>query len=150
MHESVAVIRTFCVNYCDDIRHEMGNKLSLIGVYGADLVVPELPTAIAKLCVFAQLYSEVDAEFESEIEIHVMVDDEVIATSTTVPRHSKDLEASQFQKLGAQFVLTPFFIEKECTLRVRAIYQGTEYQAAALKIRASPHGATTLDAPATT
>lgn len=134
------MIRAFCVNYCDDIRHELGNKLSLIGVYGADLVLPELPAAIPKLCIFAQLYSELDSAFDSDIELRVMVDDEILATSVSEPKQSS-IQPKQFQKLAAQFVLTPFLIEKECTLRVRAIYKGQEYKASALKIRANTQAA---------
>ena len=28
---------------CDDIRHEMGNKFSLIGIYGSELQAAQLP-----------------------------------------------------------------------------------------------------------
>jgi hypothetical protein len=36
---------------CDDIRHEMGNKFSLIGIYGSDLQVAQLPFLFPKLSV---------------------------------------------------------------------------------------------------
>ena len=34
---------------CDDIRHEMGDKFSLIGVYGSDIYVAQLPFLFPKL-----------------------------------------------------------------------------------------------------
>lgn len=36
--------------FCDDVRNEVGNKLSLMGVYGQDLLLREFPTTLPKLC----------------------------------------------------------------------------------------------------
>jgi hypothetical protein len=36
---------------CDDIRHEMGDKFSLIGVYGSHMGVARLPFVLPKLSV---------------------------------------------------------------------------------------------------
>lgn len=36
---------------CDDIRHEIGDKFSLIGIYGSDISVAQLPFFFPKLCV---------------------------------------------------------------------------------------------------
>jgi len=36
---------------CDDIRHEMGDKFSLIGIYGSDIHVAQLPFLFPKFCV---------------------------------------------------------------------------------------------------
>jgi hypothetical protein len=37
--------------FCDDIRHEVGGKLSYIGVYSGRLLVPGFPLSLPKLCV---------------------------------------------------------------------------------------------------
>lgn len=128
------MIRSFCVNYCDDIRHELGNKISLIGIYGADLLVPEVPAIIPKLCIYAQLYGELDKTFDDRVELKVTLNDEVIATSVSTPATSS-LKPRQFQKIGAQIVIAPFIIEEECILRVFAYYKDQEYKSSALKIR---------------
>jgi hypothetical protein len=36
---------------CDDIRQEMGNKISLMGTYGKDVIVPSIPFVFPKLCL---------------------------------------------------------------------------------------------------
>jgi hypothetical protein len=36
---------------CEDIRHEIGDKFSLIGIYGSDIHVAQLPFLFPKLCV---------------------------------------------------------------------------------------------------
>ena len=37
---------------CDDIRAEVGNKVSLMGVYAKDIFVPKFPYTFPKLCFF--------------------------------------------------------------------------------------------------
>jgi len=36
---------------CDDIRQEVGNKVSLMGIYGKDVILPEIPFIFPKLCL---------------------------------------------------------------------------------------------------
>lgn len=43
------------VSFCDDIRHEIGGKYSLIGCYGRELIVNKLPATLPKLCAFITL-----------------------------------------------------------------------------------------------
>lgn len=132
------MIRTFCVNFCDDIRHEVGKKISLIGIYGTDLNVPVVPAMIPKLCIYVQLCSEVGERFDEDIELRVLVDDTVISTAVqrTGPKEASLKNPAAFQKITSQIIMSPFLIEKESTLRVRAFYKGVEYKAAALRIRA--------------
>ena len=126
------------MNFCDDIRHEVGKKISLIGVYGADLNVPVVPAMIPKLCIFIQLCSDVGQRFDEDIELRVLVDDTVISTATqqSGSKESSTKNPSSFHKITSQIIMSPFLIEKESTLRVRAFYKGVEYKAAALRIRA--------------
>ncbi len=35
---------------CDDIREEVGNKISMMGVYAKDIFVPKFPFTFPKLC----------------------------------------------------------------------------------------------------
>src|SRR5437867_1978542 len=37
---------------CDDVRQELGNKLSLMGVYGDSIIVPEVPAVLPRLFLF--------------------------------------------------------------------------------------------------
>ena len=43
------------VIWCDDIRQEVGNKPSFMGVYTGGLVLPELPCVLPKLCAWVLL-----------------------------------------------------------------------------------------------
>lgn len=52
---------------CDDIRQEIGNKVSYIGIYGSDIFVSKLPFTFPKLC-FAVSYRNVKGEDSFSIE----------------------------------------------------------------------------------
>lgn len=36
---------------CDDIRQEIGNKVSLMGIYSKELIVPNIPFTLPKICL---------------------------------------------------------------------------------------------------
>lgn len=49
----------FCI-FCDDIRQEVGNKFSFMGVYSGDMTFPVIPPAqLSKFCIAAWLISPV-------------------------------------------------------------------------------------------
>ena len=57
--------------FCDDIRQEINGKVSLIGVYGGDLIVAgPLPVALAKLALRIT-YIEQPGESTEPVEIHI-------------------------------------------------------------------------------
>ncbi len=55
---------------CDDIREEVGNKLSFIGTYGPDpdITVPWIPYSFPKLC-FAILVKNVKSGYSFSIKV---------------------------------------------------------------------------------
>lgn len=53
---------------CDDIRQEISNKLSFIGIYGKDIFVSKIPFTFPKLC-FAILYKDIKTEDSFSIEL---------------------------------------------------------------------------------
>lgn len=57
--------------WCDDIRQEIGNKPSFMGVYTGGLVLPSAPIVIPKLCVFVWLVTPTDEPFRNlKIRLH--------------------------------------------------------------------------------
>lgn len=51
--------------WCDDIRQEIGNKPSLMGVYTGSLVAPALPAVLPRLAVWVSIYTPITQPFES-------------------------------------------------------------------------------------
>jgi hypothetical protein len=56
---------------CDDIRVEIGNKPSFMGIYDEGIFVPEIPFSFAKLCL-AQRYEE-EAEINENYRLSVVL-----------------------------------------------------------------------------
>lgn len=104
--------------WCDDIRHEVGNKPSLMGVYTGHIVVPQLPMHLAKLGVFSTLSSPLNKPFETPLKIeikrddgHVLVTIEAEAPSSATP--VEEGEASRIQ-VGTGFGLGPVELPIGC------------------------------------
>jgi hypothetical protein len=63
--------------FCDDIRHELGGKLSYIGVYSGRLIVPDFPVTLPKLCVAVCALTSAERPF-GNLVLRVLKDDDVV------------------------------------------------------------------------
>lgn len=91
---------TFCCTtiFCDDVRHELNGKVSLMGVYGGDMYVTDFPVTLPKICSFFELHIPPTLENNSaDAVISVMKGAEKVGAvtlnippvSTEEPRHGK-------------------------------------------------------------
>lgn len=53
---------------CDDIRQEIGNKLTFVGTYQDQIIVSQLPCTLPKLCFFVQ-YEDIMAGDKFSLEL---------------------------------------------------------------------------------
>lgn len=53
---------------CDDIRQEVGNKVTLVGIYGNQIYVPKFPFTFPKLCMQISLGGVIN---RVKIDIHI-------------------------------------------------------------------------------
>lgn len=56
--------RLVVCEYCDDVRQEMGNKFSLMGCYGSELVVSSFPIVLPKFGALARAVTPIDLPFK--------------------------------------------------------------------------------------
>ncbi len=49
------IAKKHTVLLCDDVRNEIGNKLSIMGIYGPELWIGKLPAVMPKLCFVVML-----------------------------------------------------------------------------------------------
>ena len=71
--------------WCDDIRHELGNKPSFMGVYTGGLVVSKLPIVLPRLCVFAWVVAPLDHPIKHLAAKLVRDSGEVLASVDQLP-----------------------------------------------------------------
>lgn len=60
--------------WCDDIRQEVGNKPSFMGVYTGGLIVPALPTVLPRLAIWCWVVTPIDRPIE-KLRLAVLRDD---------------------------------------------------------------------------
>src|SRR2546423_1236463 len=65
------------VLFCDDVRREIGNKRTFVGVYGSTLFVPAFPRLIPKFYAFTTVLCH-PRQYPTELKICLMFRDEEV------------------------------------------------------------------------
>ncbi|CAM2164874.1 Phosphatidylserine decarboxylase [Paraburkholderia sacchari] len=132
-------------HFCDDVRLEVGNKSSLMGVYGGDLQVPSFPFALPKLAVVTFISTPTD-EPMSTLIFEVRDGSDVLA-QYEVPKHELEavqksvsarddsVEPAQALALGATAFLSPFSVDRPKVIKAVVICDGKEFVAGKLYVR---------------
>lgn len=76
--------RYVTVQFCDDIRQEVGNKYSLVGCYGPSMLLSAVPVVLSKLCAFVRIYTPVNRPF-AKLSIRVLRGDQLL-TEMEIPQ----------------------------------------------------------------
>jgi hypothetical protein len=147
------ISRYLHVLYCDDVRNEVSNKTSLIGVYGADLLASEIPMVVPKLAMVITVAGDASDPIEN-LSIAVFRDDEQITeiivnaqdiaqirqlAQSSEPKD--DIRSSDAKRMFAYnmvIAMAPFPIEKPFVLRVMATTEREELRGPALRIALNP------------
>lgn len=135
--------------FCDDIRMEVGNKISLIGVYGGVLQVPSIPALLPKLCIQTNFETPADQAMKSFtlrisygeklLSENKLGEDDLTAAMDHVNRDSNSLvEPFTVFSLMLQNIMSPFEIKEPGTLKVIVIVDGVEYPGGKLRIQKEP------------
>ncbi len=140
--------------FCDDIRHEMGGKISLIGVYSSGLFVDALPALLSKLCLSVKAVTPADQPFRS-LTLRVFQDEailqeivlgaaELTAASDLIGEMVPEGLKSPVQVAQFMLVFSPLHIPNPCMLGVRVQTEDDELHGIALRVdQARPAAETT-------
>ena len=128
--------------YCDDIRHEIGGKTTLVGVYGDALIVHKFPQDIPKLCIRLEMATPASQPFET-ISIHVALNDKILGETTLdkeqigPPPHNEksDADGQMVQVLRFDFVLPPMTLNAPGALNFKIITEKGQLPAPTLLIQ---------------
>lgn len=133
--------RYVTVIFCDDIRQEVGNKLSFIGCYqGGELHVQAAPSALPKLCAFVSVVTPKERPFKS-LSIKVLQDVVELGRleipdgelMSIVPRNIDD--AATRLSASTAMMFAPFMIEKPTSLRIMVTTEEGEMTGPRLAIK---------------
>lgn len=134
-------------HFCDDIRIEVGNKTSLMGIYGGELLLEQIPAVLPKLCASTFVHS-LTADPLRALAVRVVHDGR---TLQEVELPAADLESMQAEligrdtddpvveiSIGVNLVFSPFVVDAEGSVVVTVIADGEEIPAGKLRLRKSP------------
>lgn len=130
--------------FCDDIRQEIGGKLSLMGIYSGALFVPAFPATLPKLCLLVKVLTPVDDPLRT-LKLRVLRDDEVLQEISlneeqlaAASDSSEDLTEEQQREERKQkkdehvqvtqllLAFSPLQLDGPCLLKVRVQTDGAE------------------------
>ncbi len=135
--------RFLTATYCDDIRNEVGNKLSLMGCYQGDLLVQSFPAMLPKLCVFASIVTPKERPFKS-LALRVVLDNDHELARMEFPEAgladaAKNNDVTSTRKtFNAAIAFAPFVIEKPMSIRVVATTEDGEMIGPRLLVKVLP------------
>ncbi len=135
--------RVLTAIFCDDIRNEVGNKISFMGCYQGELFVPSAPIALAKLCVYVTLMTPIARPVRSLV-FKVLQDDDKELARIEIPdealQNGKLVAEGSATRAGlnAAMVFSPFLIEKSSILRVLAVTEEGEVVGPRLLVKIQP------------
>ncbi len=139
--------------FCDDVRQEAGNKLSYMGVYINQMLVPGFPFDLSRLFVIMRAMLPPGDQSRS-LKFVVMINDDVVAEmdmpeselGKPLPSAPQIAGASDLQMhrvLQTIFGLPPMRIEQACVIRTRIITDTETVRGDSLVIEVAPQPETT-------
>jgi hypothetical protein len=128
--------------WCDDIRQEIGNKPSFMGVFAGGILLPAVPAALSRLGVYTWVVSPVDKPIES-LQLQVVRDDGLVLAEIKpeAPPHSAipRVEGATRQVVVVGVNMGPVEIPEACkwfVVKVKA--DGDELEGPKLRITVNP------------
>jgi len=136
--------------FCDDMRQEMGNKLSFMGCYQGEMFVPFVPLTLPKFCVSVTVVTPVVRPFRA-LTIRVNQGGNLIATIETasadwaqaVPPSPGDATSLG---ITVGVMLAPFVILEPSEIRVMVTTEEGEILGPRLHIKVAPPAPVGADA----
>jgi hypothetical protein len=134
--------------FCDDIRHEIGGKISFIGAYSGAMLVSQFPAVLPKLCLALSIVTPATQPFK-KLSFRILKDDEKLAEGELSEQEFANFAEAdggkteidlkdRVQTFCSIFVFSPFKLDAPCVLRVRVDTEAEELRGIGLRIEQAP------------
>lgn len=146
--------RVLTAIFCDDIRHEIGNKMSFMGCYQGELFIPAVPTSLSKLCIFATALTPIERPFKN-LTFRIVMDDKVELARLEIPNEAFSAipdvvdETATRKSVSTALMFSPFVIKEPTSLRLVADTEEGEVIGPRLLIKIADIAAQVVEAPTT-
>jgi len=124
LSENTVLGRHLSVIYADDLRQEVDGKITIVGMYQAQMLVPVFPISLPKLAVLMTAVTPADQPF-GKLTLQLMKDDEVLQsldldlTGQGVVSLAQDQEGAAIMELNFANIISPLQLDGPCQLRAR-------------------------------
>lgn len=132
--------RTLQTVWCDDIRMEIGNKMSLMGIYSNEMLVPAFPFIIEKLCLSCKAITDIKKPFKLG-RIVVSKNNDLLAEvdmAESLPLQEgvieKPKDGAKFITAQSLIVLRQIVVDKPTTFRVKLVTETGETKGQSLRV----------------
>lgn len=110
-------------DFCDDVRQEAGNKISLMGCYAGDMIFEKFPAVLPKFCVRVRAITPLSKPFLKLI-FRALLNDELLFEMESLPDQLAALMAfspkpgSEKASANAIMAIAPFVVNGPGRLRI--------------------------------
>ena len=137
--------------YCEDIRLEVTNQRTYVGVYGSDIFVPDFPSVIPQIAVLVTAWANYSNPFtkltfrliQGRVVLHEQVEDVEGGYSRHLSERKKNglpesVDPSSRMAVHYAVKVAPYLVSEETSLRVRVETEDGELRAGGVMIRKLP------------
>jgi len=120
--EETTVNRYLSVIYADDLRQEIDGKITIVGMYSVQMLVPAFPIVLPKLAVLMTAVTPAEQPF-GKFTLQLLKDDQVLLNIDAGAPEQENLQqgsdASGATTIELQFasVLSPLQLDGPCKLK---------------------------------
>jgi hypothetical protein len=129
--------RIVVTQFCDDVRYEIGNKYSLIGCYGDELIVDKLPALLPKLGVQIRAFTTIDKVFTKLVLRAFLGEDMIAEANIEFGKISAEDAPTDATRMGIMTFMffSPLGITEPSVLRIEAETEDGVLSGGKLRIR---------------
>lgn len=128
--------------FCDDIREEVGNKRSLMGIYQSDMFIQSMPALLPRLCFYINFVCDISVQLD-KVEFKVVKgteEEELFSTGVINPGNTAVNENDlgfpySNRSLTLAFGMSPFMIDSETVIKVIAMIDSMKISGPCLRVR---------------
>lgn len=130
--------------FCDDIRYEVNNKSSFMGILGNLMYIASFPAILPKLCVAITANTSVDApfstlSFKGNIGENVLFEVDLDKSQVALANQNQGLiDDPKGFMAQAIVVLSPLHIQAPGKLQISVIADGKEIECGGMQISQAP------------
>lgn len=131
--------------FCDDIRQEVGGKITLVGMYAGQCLVPQIPSILPKLCLLLSISATKANPLKSVTATGVFAGNEVFRMEFDEKQINEIMAASfistpekKTMMLMLMGVMSPFQVSDAGKLTLSVIADGEELSCEGLTVAIAP------------